>query len=49
MWDIRDADLACDTCRGEAVELAVLIKEPAHHATASADLWPGYICVGPHH
>ena len=41
--------LARDAGRGEALVLAVLIKEPAHHAAACTDLWTRDVNIGTHH
>ena len=41
--------LASDTGWGEPLVLAVLIKEPAHHAAACADFRARYVNVWAHH
>ena len=46
---VVSAYLACDTGRREALVLAVLIEDPAHHAAACTDLWAGNVNVRTHH
>lgn len=49
MWAVLSTHLACHTRWREPLVFAVFVEEPAHHATASADLWTWNVDVWPHH